>query len=106
MDTIQEEFQYKKKNSKIQVFDNSLSPRMKSIVKNLTAPHRHKNIYCRQCMILDDTEEFSAKYNLGNKYKTSDLDSFVNNIKLLNQQLYDEYNQEISRDGRQSKNGS
>ena len=62
---------------------------MRAIVANLTAPHRHKNKYCSHCQVLENEEDFSKAFEIQG-FSPIDILSFMNNIKNLNQQLYED----------------
>lgn len=75
---------------KEKTYHRSLSRKMREIVDNLTAPHRHRNKFCNHCKILENKVEFTQKYKLSS-YDPKELDNFVLKIKQLNEQLYQEY---------------
>ena len=76
--------------------DRSLSKQMKSVVARLTAPHRHKNKYCQHCRILENRDEFASAFKMGG-YDPKEIDNFMANIKNLNNQLYEEYEDSQSK---------
>ncbi len=63
---------------------------MRNLVARLTAPHRHKNKYCKHCQILDSREEFASAFHMTG-YDPKEIETFMSNIKNLNNQLYQEY---------------